>query len=669
MKSSRYLAFVVAGTAFAQSPDLVPQRLGELVVTSSALDQTLFELAQPATVLKGKELAQKLQPTLGDTLDGELGVSATRFGPGASRPVIRGLGEDRVRILQNGTSVLDVSNVSPDHAVATDPLAVRSVEVVRGPATLLYGPNTVGGVVNVIDDRIPDKRISGVEGALDTRVGSADDLSSISGAANFGSGPFAFHFDAFSRETGDLEIPGFARSKRLREADPQPGEARGTLPNSFTESEGAAFGTSYLWDGGFIGVSYSGIDSLYGTVAEEDVTIDLRQRRWDVRGAVDQPVDWVKELNFKFGHSDYEHSEFEGADLGTRFLIDGFNARTELLHEKVGKFEGLVGAEVQRNDFSALGDEAFLPAVENHVQSLFVYEEMDLDPVKIQLGARYDHQNNETEVLQRSFDAVSLSSGVVYHPTPDDAIALSLGYSQRPPTYVELFAEGVHVATGTYEIGDPGLDTENSFSIDLSLRRNVGRVTGSVSAFYYRFDRFISLQPTGNNFVDGADTFPEYAYTAVGADFHGAELEAIYHVLDGAVPEADPSAKSQRFDMIFRADFVNAKDRDSGEDLPRIPPFRATLAADCQYDRLGARLEGQWAARQNSTADDELPTDSYFLLSAGIDYTLDGGGLKTTLFLKGVNLLDQEARQSTSLLKDVAPLAGRGVIAGLRTEF
>lgn len=667
MKPFRFLPCFLAGSVFAQSPDLVPQRLGELVVTSSALDRTLLELAQPATVLKDEELAERLQPTLGDTLDGQAGVSATRFGPGASRPVIRGLGEDRVRILQNGTSVIDVSNVSPDHAVATDPLAVRSIEVVRGPATLLYGPNTVGGVVNIIDDRIPEQPITGWDGAFDTRFGSADDSSSFAGAANVGAGPFAFHFDAFTREAGDLEIPGYARSKRLRELDPQPDEVENTLSNSFTESEGAAFGSSYHWKGGFFGISYSGIDSLYGTVAEEEVTIDLDQRRWDLRGAVYQPLDWVKELNFKFGHSDYEHTEFEGVDVGTRFLIDGFNARTELLHEKIGKFEGVAGVEIQQTDFSALGAEAYLPAVENLVNSLFLYEEMDLDPVKLEFGARYDHQTNETAAVDRSFDAVSVSSGAVYDFDPEYALALSLGYSQRPPTYVELFAEGVHVATGTYELGDVDLDAENSLSIDLSLRKKAGRVTGSVSGFYYRFDDFISLQSTGNDFVDGADVFPEFAYQATRADFYGAEFEAIYHVMEAA--KSEDQRTGQQLDLIFRADVVNAEDRDSGDALPRIPPFRATVAADYQYERIGARLEGQWAARQNRTADYELPTESYFLLHAGIDYTMEYRGFTTTLFLKGVNLLDQEARQSTSFLKDIAPLAGRGIVAGLRTEF
>lgn len=671
MKFPYLLPLALTGPVLAQSSDLVPQSLEEMVVTSSPLRRTLFELAQPATILADEELQERLQGTLGDTLNGQPGISATSFGPGASRPVIRGLGDDRVRILQNGTSILDVSNVSPDHAVASDPSGYRSVEVVRGPATLMYGPNAIGGVVNVIDERIPQERFEGKwpTGNFDTHYGSADDAGSVSGGLNWGAGPLSFHLDAFSRETDDIEIPGYARSKKLREQDPQPDEARGTLPNSFTEADGAALGGSYVWDKGYVGLSYSGMDSNYGTVAEEDVTIDLRQRRWDVRGAFYQPNNWIREINYKFSHSDYAHTEFEGPEVGTRFLIDGYNARAEVLHEKVGRFEGAFGVETQSNEFSALGAEAFLPSVENDVQSLFVFEEVALDPFTLQFGARYDHQTNETSTLDLDFDAFSTSAGVVWKPADDYAVTLSLGYSQRPPTYVELLADGLHVATGVYEIGDPTLKSEDSVSIDLSVRKNAGRVTGSAGVFYYRFNDFISLQPTGNDFIEDGEAFPEFAYQASGAEFYGGEVETTFHLLEPATGDKEVKPVSQRLDLILRGDYVHAEDRDTGEALPRIPPFRSSIMLDYQRDAIGARLEGQWAANQDRHADYELPTDGYFLLNAGVTYDLTIGDVNTTFYLKGVNLLDQEARQSTSFLKDIAPLAGRGLVVGLRSQF
>jgi iron complex outermembrane receptor protein len=663
--------------------------LDQIVVTANRSDQTLFQQVQPATLLIGKDLQFKLQPTLGETLDREPGVSSTSFGPGASRPVVRGLGDDRVRVLQNGTSVLDVSNVSPDHAVAVDPLTIRSVEVVRGPATLLYGPNTIGGVVNVIDDRIPQERFSGTypTGKIATSVGSADNLFSQSGAITWGSGPLVFHLDGFNRETDDIDIPGYARSAALRKSSPLPAgeeEAHGTLPNSATESKGGGLGGSYIWDGGFIGFSYSGVDSTYGTVAEPDVTIGLRQRRWDMRGAVYTPAPWIKEVDFKLGYSDYDHTEFEGSEVGTKFIIEGYDGRVELLHEKVGLLEGAFGFESQYSEFSALGEEAFLPEVENAVNSVFIFEEMPVDKFRFQFGARYDHQSNDTKTdttfgpgLSRDFNGFSTSGGIVYQPVEDYAVALSVAYTQRPPTYVELFADGPHVATGTFEIGDTELDTEDSLSLDLSVRKRAGRVTGSVSGFYYRFNDFISAQPTGG--VDPVDGLPIYAYQPIPANFWGGEAETTFHLLEPvtapAVADAKggvlapPAVSAKRLDLILRADYVNAENRDTGEPIPRIPPFRTSLALDYGNGPFSARVEGQYAAAQHRHADYELPTEGYFLVNAGVSYDVKLGDVQTTLYVKGSNLTNEEARQSTSFLKDIAPVAGRGVVAGITAEF
>lgn len=683
MKPNFHSVIRVASLIAATSPVLSAQkpstRLDEIVVTANRSDQTLFQQVQPASVLKDEELQLKLQPTLGETLNNEPGVSSTSFGPGASRPIIRGLGEDRVRILQNGTSVLDVSNVSPDHAVATDPLTIRSVEIVRGPASLLYGPNTIGGVVNVIDDRIPTERFTGTypTGKFETRAGSADDLISNSGAVTWGAGPLVFHLDGFHRETSDLEIPGYARSAEKRASDPlAPGEieARGTLPNSATESKGAGLGASYIWDDGYLGFSYSGVDSNYGTVAEPDVTIELHQRRWDMRGALYSPAPWIKEIDYKVGYSDYDHTEFEGPSAGTQFLIEGVNGRVELLHEKVGPFEGAYGVESQWSEFSALGSEAFLPTVENQVNSLFFFEEIAQEKLRYQFGARFDRQTNETETnaafgpgIDRDFNAFSSSVGVVYQPVEDYAVTLSLAYTQRPPTYVELFANGPHVATGTFEIGDPDLGTEDSLSLDLSLRKRAGRVTGSVSGFYYRFNDFVSAQPTGA--VDPVDALPIYAYEVIGADFYGGEIETTFHLLEAKKATETAVANDSRLDLILRADYVHAEDRSTGEALPRIPPLRFTAALDYAIGPFDTRLEGQYAAQQDSHADDELPTDGYFLLNASISYQVQLGDVATTFYVKGNNLTNEEARQSTSFLKDISPMAERGVIAGLRAEF
>lgn len=671
-------AGLFAATTSAQTTEATA--LDEIVVTATRTDQTLFQPDPPVAVLEGKSLLLKMEPTLGETLNREPGISSTSFGPGASRPVVRGLGGDRVRILQNGTAVLDVSNVSPDHAVAVDPLSVRSVEIVRGPATLLYGPNSIGGVVNVTDDRIPQERFDRTwpSGRFATSAGSADDLMSQSGAITWGAGPLVFHLDGFNRQTNDVDIPGYARSQALRQADPLPAgekEARGTLPNSFADSQGAGLGASYVWDKGYLGFSYSGVNSNYGTVAEPDVTIGLDQRRWDARGAFFEPTPWVKEINFKLGYSDYQHIEYEGAEVGTKFNITGYDGRVELLHEPLGRLEGVFGFETQHSEFSALGEEAFLPPVETNANSLFFFEEIPADKLRWQFGARYDHQTNHPDVgRDRSFDAFSASAGLVYQPTDDYEFTVSAAYTQRPPNYVELYADGPHVATGTFEIGDDDLGTEDSVALDFSLRKRTGRVTGSLSGFHYRFNDFISAQPTGSE----QDSLPVYAYRAIGANFTGGEIEAIWHLLAPAEIPAAKDAKSalaaarpinEQLDLSFRADYVYAEDRASGEAIPRIPPFRIGSSLDYARGPFSARLEGNYAFSQHRHADYEFATDSYFLVNASVSYDFQCGPFTSTVYLKGVNLTNEEARQSTSFLKDIAPVAGRGVVIGLQTEF
>ncbi|WP_353565946.1 TonB-dependent receptor [Haloferula sargassicola] len=684
---------LIADDDFNDTPDFEKPigALDTVVVTANRSGQTLFDQVQPANVLAGPELQLKLAPTLGETLNHEPGVSSTNFGPGASRPVIRGLGDDRLRVLQNGTSVLDVSNVSPDHAVASDPLSMTAVEVVRGPATLLYGPNTLGGVVNVIDDRIATEPFDGSwpSGRFGVTGGTADDLFSQSGAVHWGAGPLVFHLDGFNRETENLEIPGFARSALLRSSDP-PGTPQpyGVLPNSATHSKGAGAGISYVTDAGYLGLSYSGIESKYGTVAEPDVTIGLSQRRVEMKGALHSPTSWIKDLKLDLGYSDYHHTEFEGPAPGTQFMIEGFNGRLELLHEPVAGLEGAVGIETQVNEFSALGSEAFLPTVDNESYSTFFFEEYGFDPFRLQFGARYDHQSSETTTnplfgagLSRDFDAFSGSVALVYEPVEGYSATVSLGYAQRPPTYVELFANGPHVATGSFEIGDPNLGTEDALSLDVSLKKNTGRVTGSVSGYYYRFDDFISAQPTGA--FDPADGFPIYAYQPVDAEFYGGEIETVFRLI-GSDPDSvpvvsdDPKAPlpadssigdEHQLDLTLRADYVHAENRKTSEPLPRIPPFRASAGLDYHYGPFGAGIECQYAAKQDRTATFELPTDGYVLVNASIHYVLSSGPVETTFFIKGTNLTDEEARMSTSFLKDVAPIAGRGLVCGIRSEF
>lgn len=690
--------------------------LPEVVVTASPFGRTLFEQAQPVSVLSGSDLKDALQPTLGETLSRLPGVSSTSFAPGASRPVIRGQGDDRIRILSNGVGTVDVSNVSPDHAVTLDPLIMDSVEVVRGPATLLYGPNGVGGVVNVLDSRIAQERVESgpgglpVSGRVDSRYSTGSDLWSGGGEINLGLGPMVIHLDGFSRRSEDMVIPGFARSERLRRAEPLPdgeSEARDHLPNSATDTQGGAAGVSWIWDKGYFGASYSLFDSRYGTVAEPDVTIDMDQTRWDGRGAFYDPFAGIREINYKFGYSDYTHTEFEGPETGTVFNITGYDGRIEVKHAKAGPFEGTFGYQTTHSDFSALGEEAFLPPTESDSQSVFLFEEAVTGPLRWQWGLRYDHSTVDSETYSgfgkgrdRSFDGISGSAGVVWDMPQDYSLAFNAAYTQRAPTYVELLADGPHLATASYERGDDSLSLEKSFGLDLTLRKKTGFITGSAGLFYQRFGSYIGLMPTGEEYLFGEDgdfeNLPVLAYEATGAEFYGGELETTFHLLAPAVDSTNgstagsaasgknPAGKSpvsaasvtgnnggadRSLDLELRADCVFTRDLDNGGSLPRIPPFRASAALVYRFEKLTARLEAQYAAAQFRTAENELPTDSYVLINAGVNYRLLDGPVSLDVFLRGTNLGNEDARQHTSYLKDISPMEGRALLVGMQAAF
>ncbi len=673
-----------------------PPALPDIIVTASPLGHTLSEQAQPISVLSGPLLQQQLQPTLGETLSNTPGVRSTCYGPGASRPIIRGLDGDRIRVLQNGLNTIDASATSVDHAVSFDPISIDSIEVVRGPATLMFGANAIGGVINVLDNRIPDERIEvPVRGELGGRYSSVDDGLARDVMLEGGFGGFNYHLEGYRREVQDLHIPGFARSARLRAMDPlAPGEKeeRDVLENSFLDTQGFSAGASYVWDKGYFGAAFSGFDSTYGSVAEKEVSIDMEQRRWDFQGAFYEPATGIKAIKYKFAHSDYEHTEFEGPEVGTVFRNKGYDGRIEFTHEKLGMFEGAFGFQTERSEFSALGEEAFLPTVLTRSNSGFLFEELELSPaLKLQGGVRYDHitadasaDANFGPARNRTFDDLSGSLGLVFTPNDDYAVAFSAAWSERAPTYQELYANGPHVATGIFEVGDDNLPVEKALAFDLSLRKRTGFVTGSISVFYTRFRDFIGQFPTGESQPLEEEEFPVYDYRATDAEFFGGELETTFHLL-GPVRTPDPviassknpknpvepvaAAPGNELNLELKADCVHARDTNSGDPLPRISPFHALAALNFQRGDFGARLEGIYAAHQDRVADNELPTDSYILLNASISYTVHTGPVTTDIYVKGVNLTDEEAREHASFLKDIAPLAGRGVVVGVRTTF
>ncbi len=675
MKTFSLLPLLFGGAIVASAQSVPPAdapadqvKLDQFVVTASVLGRAPDEIAQPASVLAGRALDRARRGSLGETLAAEPGVSSTYFGPGASRPVIRGLGGDRVRVLTGGVGTMDASVVSPDHAVSLDPLLIDRVELLRGPVTLLYGGSAIGGVVNVIDSRVLEEKPAAAGGRVSAQLGTAADERSTAAVFTGGAGAWAWRLDGFTRRTDDLRIPDYAATAEKRVELAAHGEpiARGTLPNSATATDGAGFGlTRFLGrDGGagHLGVSFSGLDSRYGVVAEPDVTIGLRQRRWDVHSELNAPAPGLRLVKFQLGVSDYRHTEFEGDEVGTVFTNQGYEGRLELLHAPVGVLSGALGLQVARSDFAALGEEAFLPSTVTTNRALFVYEELARGAVTWEFGARLEQQEIApaagTGWRDRADTFASFSAGAVWKLPSDYALAVSLTRSARAPNAQELFADGPHAGTGTYEVGDAGLRAEKVLGFDLSLRRTAGPVTGAVTVFAHRFDGFIAEHPTGATDVDSG--LPVYQFEQSDARFLGAEFEVAFRLQESA---------GSRAELRLTADVVRADDLANDEPLPRLPPARVGAEFEWRTGPWTLTLDARSALRQDRVSDEETATPGYALFGASVTRAFRLERMSGEFFLRGTNLADATARVSTSFLKDIAPLPGRDFAAGVRFAF
>ncbi|MBI2511486.1 MAG: TonB-dependent receptor [Opitutae bacterium] len=658
--------FASAQTAPADPASEPKVKLGEFVVTASPLSRAIDEIAQPATVLGGPQLDLAKQLSLGETLAQQPGVTSTYFGPSASRPVIRGMGSDRIRVLSGGVGTMDASVVSPDHAVSLDPLLIDRIELVRGPAALLYGGSAIGGIVNVVDSRIPEEKPAHVfEGRIETRYGSAADERAGAAVLTGAVGDWAWRLDGFKRRSDDVRIPGYAATDAKRAELAAAGEpvVSGTLVNSASDGQGAGIGlTRFFGDAGHFGVSYNGVGSHYGTVAEPDVTIDLRQRRWDFHGEALQPTDWLRAAKFQLGLSRYQHTEFEGADVGTVFKNRGYEGRLELMHATVGPLTGAIGFQASRSDFSTTGEEAILPASLTTNRAVFLYEEIVQPGVTWEFGARAEQQRlaprADATFAGRRDTLAAFSAGAVWKLPADYSLALSLTDSERAPNAQELFVDGPHAGTGAFEVGDATLRSEKVRGADLTLRKRVGFWSGSVTAFVNRFDGFIFEEATGTTDADSG--LPVYEFKQGAARFHGAELELTAHLFE---------TKTARAELHFTADTVRADNLDTRQPLPRIPPSRFGAALDYRVRDWTFTAELRTAARQEHIAPNETDTAGYGLASASIARRFKLGGVRGELFARGTNLTDATARVHTSFLKDMAPLPGRDVTAGVRFEF
>ncbi len=673
---------VNASAQQTDSPD-THHDIDEIIVSASALEKSIRQLAQPTSVLDGDALATKQSASLGETLSAELGVSSSYFGPVASRPVIRGQFGERVRVLANSLDSMDASALSEDHAVAVDGLVARQIEIVRGPATLLYGSGAAGGLVNVVDDRIRQESLERTAaGAVSFGTDSATGKQSGAGKVAFGSSTVAAHLDFYRRSTDDVRIPGFAESATLRameeeeeeEGEEEHEEAFGIVENTSSTTEGGAAAVSFTGEKGFIGLSYSLHDSEYGIPGheheheegepeeeeEESVRVDLEQSRFDLRGEYqfDGPIDSAL---VRIARNDYEHRELEGAEVGTVFDTTGTDARLELRHGGRGGLEGAFGGQYKSIDFEAAGEEAFVPPSETVQASLFAFEELPItDTWTLQGSARVEWQTIESPSQSKYDDsAFGVSIGAIWAFTDTLSLAANLVHSERHPNATELYADGPHLAVGRFErgsvtLGNGFLDKELSTNLDLTFRGSSDKVEFSVTGFINEVDDYILLSATG----DTEDGLPVFEYGQKDVRILGLEAEARVELLD--------TSNGHLHTRVF-TDLVHAEEKNSGEYLPRIPPLRYGVSLHYTLDRISAMVEAAFHDGQDKTGPGELTTDDYTMLNAELSYTLDNPRLLA--FVRGTNLSDEDARQHTSPLKDIVPLPGRSVKFGLRYDF
>lgn len=637
-----------------------PTEIDRIIVNASPLRQTAEELSRPVEVLNGEALDRAKRGTLGETLDGLPGVQSTDFGPGVGRPILRGLDGPRVGILSGGLSNQDVSSISQDHAVSIEPFLADQIEVLKGPATLLYGSGAIGGVVNVVDGRIAERALEDtVQGRAELRYDSAG--KGRGGVARIdamgANGALVLHADGAYRDQDDYEVPGDAGFDRDEQA------------NSFVRTHAGALGVSYVGADGFVGVSMSRYDTRYGNPGEPGdeeeggVSLDLLQDRFDFKAGVNREFGPFDGLRLGFANTAYEHTEFEGEEIGTRFISDANEGRLELTHKPFGAWKGAIGLQIGNREFEAIGEEAFVPATRTRSQGLFVVEQAKWDAVQVDLGARIDRVDTDARGgPQRSFTPLSLSAGLVYAPSDAWRFSVSLDRAERAPAEEELFADGPHVATGAYEIGNPRFREERANRFEIGAHFHSDRIDAKLALYQTKFDGFIYLDDTGLSQPPeepGEDGLPIFQWLQNDATFRGIEGE-----IKAALVQTDAG----RLELRGFGDYVRAE-LDGGGDLPRIAPARAGLDLAWETDAWRASLGATRVMRQDKVAAFETETAGYTLVDAHFAYHWDTDRLGWEVFVDADNLTDQVARVHTSYLKDRVVLPGRNFSAGVRLFF
>jgi iron complex outermembrane recepter protein len=692
----------------------------KLIITSTPLGRSVLESSTPVTILSGEKLDKNHSATLGETLKSVPGVNSTYFGPVSSSPIIRGLDGPRVKVIQNSMDSSDASRVGPDHITTTETTTATQIEVLRGPATLLFGSGAIGGVVNVVDNRLPKTRQEDVAGKASVLYDSVSNERTFATDINGGSGNLAWHFDAYNRKTDDYDVPEF---------ELEDGDIVTSLENSFIDSQGFTVGAGWITSEMSVSFAYGQLNTDYGIPGhahdeheghdeneahneeesqEKAVFAKMQQDR--LQSAVDWKnlSKWITELHWHNAYTDYQHSEIEEGEVGTTFTNDSFESRLWGKHAEIQGWQGVIGLHYSNSDFSANGDEAFTPSTNTISSAVFILEEKELGDFLWQLGARVEHvshkpdnaffTNNEVEANfdDLSYTVGSFSAGFVYQLNNKQSLALNYAHSERAASSAEIFSNGIHISTSTYEVGagfdliiddsDPNdveftlvqsaqkVKVETANNLDITYRIQTQHIHANVSVFYNQVDDYLFQQNTGLEFHDHDDEMlgenlenpgheedgaPVYIFSQQDAKLYGFEADIDWHL-------------NQNLRVSAFTDFTRAKliHTDTGNtNLPRIPSMRMGANFHWEQGDWHAELGATYYAKQDKIADFETQTDGYTLVSAAFNYYLSFASTDLTLFARANNLTNQLARVHSSFLKDDAPLPARSFVLGLKASF
>lgn len=617
----------------------------EVTVTATGQEQLALEAYQSVTAVNSIDLVQRSHTSLGEALENEPGIAKRSFGPGSARPVIRGFDGDRVLVLQDGLGVGSLGSQSGDHGEPIDVLSVDRIEVVRGPATLLYGSNAIGGVVNAISGRFdnPDRPQSGLRGYLTGSAGTANALGGGGGGFEYGAGDLLFWGNLSGQRTGDYETP------------------IGPVLNSKTRYGNGGVGLGYYTGRRFLAFGYDYDRRRYGVpfageLGGESGLIDLSMRRHDVRlsGGWHELNSFIGGARFSFDYSDYRHQELKDGVADTTFNNKQYTYRGFFEQKRRGRWSGSFGFSGLHRDYETIGEEALAPPVRQNVIAAFTLQQFDFERVGFQFGGRIENTRYDPSGAQRrSFTGFSGAAGFRFSISKSATFVANYTHSYRAPALEELYNNGPHVGTLTFEIGNPNLRRELGNGIDLALRYATRRVRGEASFFYYRIGDFVFLAPTG----EVRNGLPVADYSQAKSRYVGTELSAEI----GLVPD--------RLFLNLGFDSVSARIVSTDTPLPRIPPARGRVGLDFRLSGLSVRPEVVMVDRQDRVFPTETPTAGYGIVNLLASYTIPRQHRLHVFGIEAFNLGDKLYRNHLSFIKDLAPEIGRGVRVSYTLRF